>query len=96
LKNRSKEQIIVAFLEAIDSVGTRGITAVLREANYEYDKGRTYIKNLVKERLVEQKRSSRRNKKTRWQFSLTQKGRDLLNSIREQNDLIDYTKQEEA
>lgn len=79
MKNRSREEIVEAFLKAVDAVGDRGVTAVLRRANYEYDYGRAYVDVLLRNQAIEPYEDG---------YHLTDIGRQYLRYLTAQNMLM--------
>ena len=91
MKTRSKEEIEIAFLNAIDRIGEQGITSILKTANYEHFNGREYIKTFLDQGMVEMKKNEISCSRIKAAFYLTEMGRLYLNSLTQEN-LLMHTK----
>lgn len=89
MKNRSREEILEAFMNAINDVGHKGMTAILRRSNYEYDNGKGYIEWLLANNLVET--NTVENKM--FGYNLTDAGRQYLRYLTAQNMLMNSDEQ---
>jgi predicted transcriptional regulator len=74
---RNKEEIIADILEAIDHKINR-ISSIMKNVNLSASLAKKYLDNLMKSRLIEEKNG---------EYILTEKGREVLELLREKRKL---------